>query len=473
VKSPLPSALDSLLLEFAPAFTAPSFENFAGLLVGWILCVGRRTITNVIRAGDLDRHKGHSAFHRFFSHARWELDALSRILLALVLPLVGDEVHAIVDDTLSHRSGPQIWGGGMHHDAGRSSYRRHASGKNTVTLSFGHSWVVLSVWVPLPWNPKRGLSIPVLWRLYRPKKRCPADAYRKRTELAVDMLKLFDSWLPTHLQVDLVGDREYACSTVLAALPQRVDFAGPVAMDAALFEPADKYAGKGRPRTRGRRLPSPQELADDPDGWTVRSITFYGRAVKLMLKTRRCLWYTVTGTRIITVVVVRDPRRRYDDRAFFATDRALSAADILTAFCRRWAQEVLFRDSKQLLGLEHPQNGWWRRRSGERRPPKQAGPEPHASRGAHAVERTAPFAFVAYALVVIWYFRHGRPDADVARARLHAPWYRHKREPSIADMLAALRRTIWVARLFAGAGRTTVSKKLLTRALPDWLLRAA
>ena len=57
--------------------------------------------------------------------------------------------------------------------------------------------------------------------------------------------------------------------------------------------------------------------------------------------------------------------------------------------------------------------------------------------------RTAPLAGIAYALVVRWYLEHGRPGRDVARVRRCAPWYRRKRHPSFADMLATLRRRLW------------------------------
>ena len=59
---------------------------------------------------------------------------------------------------------------------------------------------------------------------------------------------------------------------------------------------------------------------------------------------------------------------------------------------------------------------------------------------------TLMLAFTAYALVVLWYWRHGRPDEDVARVKQLAPWYRHKQAPSFADMLAALRRELWLSR---------------------------
>ena len=102
---------------------------------------------------------------------------------------------------------------------------------------------------------------------------------------------------------------------------------------------------------------------------------------------------------------------------------------------------MTFFNTKQFLGLEDPRNGWGllkNRRRGE----KRTGPQPRDNKGRKAVERTVPCLFYLYGLVYVWYFENGKPDQDVARARRLAPWYRHKREPSFADILNALRRDL-------------------------------
>ena len=58
-----------------------------------------------------------------------------------------------------------------------------------------------------------------------------------------------------------------------------------------------------------------------------------------------------------------------------------------------------------------------------------------------------PLIFVTYGLVVAWYLAHGQPAQDVARARALRPWDRAKSAPAYTDMLSALRRTLWQARL--------------------------
>src|SRR5207249_761798 len=57
-------------------------------------------------------------FHRFFSHAAWDLDVLSMHLakwVVIVLTLGGTLLWA-VDDTLCRKRGLTLYGGGMHHD---------------------------------------------------------------------------------------------------------------------------------------------------------------------------------------------------------------------------------------------------------------------------------------------------------------------------------------------------------------------
>jgi hypothetical protein len=162
------------------------------------------------------------------------------------------------------------------------------------------------------------------------------------------------------------------------------------------------------------------------------------------VQTWTCLWYTATGQRLIRVVLTRDPKRNYEDRAFFSTDPRDPPTEILQRFAGRWLIEVSFRDTKQMFGLADPQNGFSR---GARSKRKKPGPQPRGDRGRKAVVRTAPFAWVVYAVVIIWYVDEDRWKRDVRMHRERAPWYRSKETPSFEDMLEALRTEILVHRL--------------------------
>jgi hypothetical protein len=463
----LPPSFQALLDQFAYLFRPESFRNFVTILVGWVLARGRHTISHALQAlgpDALDKH--FSSAYAFFSKGSWSLDAVGEELFRLLVPHLGPNLTAIVDDTLCRKSGPHIWGAGMHHDAVGSTYGRFGAAARHVAMAFGHNFVVLAVWVPLPWRQGTGVAIPVLFRLYRQKKRTPESQYRKRTELARELFEILYEWNLYHetgKRLLVLGDGEYSSKTVLLDLPEGVDFVGSLMMKAALFErpPARKKGRKGARRKKGPRLPSPRQLAEnDSIPWTWATVRIYGKRVRLKVKSMVCLWYTTRKEKPVRVVVTRDPSGRLEDRAFFTTDPRMPIQTVLMYFSRRWRLEVTFHDAKQFLGLEDPQNGWWRRSAGSRAPRKKAGPNPKGERGRKAAERTVPAIFLTYALVNLWYLDHGRPAEEAERARARAPWYLEKRLPSFADMLGALRWEILDGRIQADPHLICIGQKL-------------
>src|SRR6185295_4710839 len=162
----LPSSMVGLLVAFEPCFTAPSYRRFGLLVAGWIHCQGRRTITAVAVASGGVEGCHISVFHRFFSRATWSLDALGRVVYRLALCWIPADqpLFILVDDTLARKTGKGISLATMHHDPLLSTARK-------PFCSFGHVWVVLAVWVPLPMGGTRGFALPLLFRLYVGAKR--------------------------------------------------------------------------------------------------------------------------------------------------------------------------------------------------------------------------------------------------------------------------------------------------------------
>ncbi len=449
-----------LVQQFSCCFTDPSFQTFCVLVTGWRLGRGRRTVTRVLRAGHGLETKSFSGYHRFFSQARWEPDALGRVILKLLLSFLpeGAVIVAAVDDTLNRKTGKRIWAAGMHHDPLLSTGRR-------AFFSFGHNWVVLSIQLPIPFVPGKIWSLPVLMRLYRRKQKprspgrprgerkaigqAPPAQYRTRPQLASEMIGKLAAWLPDRI-IHVVGDSEYAGKSISRNLPPNVHLISRRVMNAGLYAPppSRRPGQRGATRKKGKRLPSPAALAADRKvRWRTLRPTLYGRRVRVRYKTCVALWYNSAGPRLVRVVVVRDPSGRRRDDCFFSTDGSLSPQAILETFAMRWPLEVAFYNAKQFLGLEDPQN-----------------------RTPRAVERTAPLALSLYTLVILWFAAHGHFDADAYR-QTH-PWYRQKRTPSFADMLHCLRTTAideWISQY---PGHKPPLKKMIS-ALYDALERAA
>ena len=162
----LPSTLVGLLAAFEPCFHAPTYRVFQLVLAGWMHCLGRRTITAVALASGGVGGRHISVFHRFFTRASWSLDAVGQVVFRLALAWIPADqpLYVLIDDTLARKTGKGISLATMHHDPLLSTARK-------PFCSFGHVWVVLALWVPLPMGGTRGFALPLLFRLYVGAKR--------------------------------------------------------------------------------------------------------------------------------------------------------------------------------------------------------------------------------------------------------------------------------------------------------------
>ena len=253
-----------LVQQVAPVFTAPTFNSFLTVLTGWAFA-RRRVVTRMIEAADAvktpgrDDVKHHSAFHRVFSAARWSLDGLGLAVFKLIEPwLDGDAVLLSLDDTLARKRGLKVFGVGMHHDPLLST-------RKTALMNWGHSWVVLCVIVALPFRPNHYFSLPILFRLYVNKKTATKKRlrYRTRPELAVEMLGVLCKHYENR-RFHAVADSAYGGQSVLANLPANCDLTSRLDLDARLYDPPPvrKPGTKGRPRKRGKRLPTPRQMLE-------------------------------------------------------------------------------------------------------------------------------------------------------------------------------------------------------------------
>jgi hypothetical protein len=343
-------------------------------------------------------------------------------------------LFVLVDDTLARKHGKCISLASMHHDPLLSSGRK-------PFCSFGHVWVTLALWEPLPMGTARGFALPLLFRLYVGSKRggegvAPSRGRagtrqqaaqaahaqtprRTKLELARELITLVARWAGERW-VYVVADSAYAGRTLLEDRPANVHVLSRLRLDAALWSrpPKRRPWQKGRPRRRGRRLPTPQALAATRRHWDQPTVRLYGRTLTTQTFTLTALWYAALREQPVRIAVVRDPHGRRQDEAFFCTDLTVAAPFILEGYARRWTLEVAYHDSKQWLGLEDPQN-----------------------QTSAAVQRTAPLAFLVYALILLWYA--ARVAAHAAPAWVERPWYRQKRTPSFLDMLTALRCDGW------------------------------
>src|SRR5918911_170777 len=162
----IPESFASVLAAYARCFQARSYPIFQWLVLGWVQCLERRTLTAVALASGAVGERHISVFHRFFARAPWSLDAVGQVVFQQALRWLPAEqpLYVLGDDTLARKQGKCVSLAAMHHDPLLSTARK-------PFFSFGHVWVVLALWVPLPLGGGRGLALPLVFRLYVGAKR--------------------------------------------------------------------------------------------------------------------------------------------------------------------------------------------------------------------------------------------------------------------------------------------------------------
>jgi hypothetical protein len=407
----------AILDVLRPAFTQPGFDNLVVIFVGWVLTNGPHAVTQALVATGVPGQRHHEAFHRFFSRGTWIPDQVGRLLFdKVVTKLVASDapIRAVVDDTLAAKKGPEVFGIGSHLDPVRST-------KAYRVFTFGHVWVVLAVVVSLPFS-QRPWALPVLFRLYRNKKECKKKGarYRKKTELAREMISIVASWAPER-RIEIAADSAYCNATVLKKRPKGVVFFGDMRPDAVLTAqppPRGRKGRSGRWPVRGRTLPKPTVLAADKrTPWQECELTLYGSTRTIYYKTLDAQWYRACGADLVRIVVVRVDTGNDGIRVFFCTDTSIAPREILQVYSGRWSIEVCFRDIKQHLGFSES-----------------------SARKKEAVERTAPLVGYIYTALVLW-FCDGVWQTRLATPPLR-PWYRHKKGLCFADVVRAAQRVL-------------------------------
>ena len=406
---PVPASLMTLLAVFSPLFTAPSLRTFTMLACGFLAHSGRQTVCGMLTGAGLSRLWPHDRAHYFFSRGRWSPDELgicaAKLVIALLVP-DGEPAEVLIDDTLFRRRGKKVWAASWFHDG---------SAAGPAKTGYGNNWVVLAVRVRLP-MVSRPVAVPVMAKLV-----IKGTTSASRLWLARRMVTWLAAELPGR-EVHVTADSAYA-GEELKELPDGVTWTTRLRCNAALCGlPPERTGKKGRPRVKGDRLPSLARIAAAA-AFSQVTVTRYGKTETIAAAAFTCLWYSVTGARPVTVILIRDKSKTGYDLALITTEKNPDIAAVIERYAARWAIEVAIEDAKQLFGTGQARN-----------------------RTTRAVERTVPFMLACQALAVCWYATAGHHPADVEARRIDAPWYTSKTEPSTADMTAKLRRVIIATR---------------------------
>jgi hypothetical protein len=416
-------SLDPIVQCLLPAFTQPSFQTHVEVFLGWVMCLGKRTEYSVFRTiradTPLSRKKRHpfDRFYNFFSRSAWTVhDLAHQVAVAVVVRLNPHGLlHLVVDDTLLHKRGKHVYGLGWFRDAVASTAKR-------VATASGNHWVVVGLAIRIPGTNKI-YCLPIHAKLH-----LAGEDHKSEATLAKEMLQDILGWFPDR-EVVLIGDGAYSANNLLGELDSRTTYVGVMRADAAIYDPTPPKQSKskrGPKPKKGPRLPNPKTATRKADRsrsrqgpWTWQTVeaTAYGVTRTLQVISFQAVWPEVLGLTPILVVLVRDPLRKFDDKYLFTTDLDAELGWVIYTFSRRWSIEVVFKSSKQVMGIQAPQH--WCQQS---------------------IEKLSPWVWLMQSVISLWYLTDGHklPQARAARRRFGA-W---DTEWSLSHMLRILRAAI-------------------------------
>lgn len=437
-----PTRIIATLAVFAPLFSHAVFRHVQVLLLGAILTPGRRTVANALRAMGLAHEVQFQKYHRVLNRDVWSSRKAAKILLDLMVAYFSPTGALVlgIDETLERRQGEKIKAKGIYRDAARSS-------RSVFVKASGLRWISLMLLSPIPFA-ERVWALPFL-TILAPSERYNYEQGKRHKSLAQwaqQMLLQVRRWLPDR-EIVLVADGGYSVLTLLdrcARLTCPITVVTRLRLDAALYAPAPpRYRGQnGRPRKKGRRLPTLQQMLEDQATVWTRIVVprFYSQASReVEVVSATCLWYHSGMPAVpIRYVLIRDPKAKFAPQALLCTDLTCDPVQILSWFVLRWQLETTFQEVRTHLGVE-TQRQW----------------------NALAIVRTTPALLGLFSLVTLLAHQHWLDEDLPVR---QAAWY-VKERATFSDALAAVRRLIWTDRTFWTSGTGTDSQKL-----PDTLL---
>ena len=447
--STLPTEYITILEAFACMFSRRIWLRAQILLMGAILAPGQRTVCAILRIMGLSAEKHFQNYHRVLNRAIWFSREGSRLLLSILVAAfaaLGPVVMGL-DDTIERRRGAKIKAKGIYRDPVRSSHSHFVKAS-------GLRWLSLMLLAPIPWA-KRVWALPFLTalapseRYYQGRKR----ARKKLTDWGRQMLLQARRWLPGRKLV-VVMDASFAAIDFLwqvAKLADPITLIARFRLDAALYAPAPerKPGTMGRPRKKGKRLPTLEQiLSDIRTRWKKVVIPdWYGEGRRVVeITSNTAVWFH-TGKPPLPIrwVLIRDPKGKFKSQALLCTDLTEKPEQILKWFVMRWRLEVTFHEVRDHLGVE-TQRQW---------------SDP-------AIARTTPALLGLFSLVTLLANTHASQGKIPVR---QAAWY-CKPLPTFSDALALVRQELWQHRYFQLSHKRVDVRKMQPEML-NYLTNAA
>ena len=341
--------------------------------------MGRSTVTGLLSTCGL-QFQDWTAAYRLFARNRIHMSRVFDVVRNEAVAQLPAEVPLSIamDDSLLPKTGTHIHG---------VAWRRDPLGPPFQTNLIRSQRVLqLSLAVPCKEGISAAKLIPIDFAHVptapKPRHNAPPEAWteyknqQKQANIslqAVSRLKQLseklenDPAIPKR-SVYLMVDGRFTNRAVFKGLPEGMHFIGRIRSDAKLYAlPAsDRTIGRGRRRSYGGALPTPEQLRQDASvPWHTARVFAAGKEHDFRIKSLPCvLWRAAGAKRLLRLVVIAPlgyrPRKNskilYRKPAYLITTDVISdLSRILQNYVWRWGIEVNFREEKTLLGVGQAQ----------------------------------------------------------------------------------------------------------------------
>lgn len=311
----IPEQIDRLVAELAMFFTLSQWVHFRTMLVSLLITPFAATVRGRSRVVAFGTHRTkHNEFlqhHEALFGKTLRFYAL-RLVALLIQPR--EPLYIIIDDSRARKRGKHVQAAFRLYD--------HTSQR----FLWGHQFVCVTF-------VYRGMTIPYAIELYRSKADCQKRhlPFRKLTAIAEDLIKTMPDFGVKRVYV--LADTYFASKQIIRTVRAKG------------YHFVSFLKSNRRLSLRGRS-------------------TSVAKMIKRRFFTTRKHWISLGKSRYATVrnscvvpgigevpVVLSQKNGHRGILALFSTDVSLSTKDIVSIYRIRWSIEVLFKQTKQYLGL--------------------------------------------------------------------------------------------------------------------------
>lgn len=373
----IPRQISDLIAELEMFFTLPQWVHFQTMLVSLLITPFKATVAGRTRVLAFGTHRTkHNAFLQNGDALVGKALRFYAMKLIALLHHAHEVLYVVIDDSKTAKRGKHV----------QAAFRLFDH--TTQRFLWGHQFVCVTL-------RYRGLSIPYAIELYRSKADCQKRRlpFRKLTQIAEDLI----AGLPDFgiKRVYVLADTYYASKQIIRTA------------HAKGFHFVSFLKSNRRLIIDGRR-------------------SSVSKFLKRSFRKTRKRWISLGKARYATVqqechlpgigdvsVVFSQKKGRRTVLPLFATDSTLTTKEIIAIYRKRWSIEVLFKQTKQYLGLTA-----------------------YHHRDEHAVRTHLQLVFLAYALLTHLFLTEQRAQGKQFTTKLLATFSSRETQQRIRALVA-------------------------------------